>query len=249
MKKKLYACIGPLIILFLWFLASRLMFADSVLLPDPIETIATLFRIFFTGDILGDLSATLIRTIAVFMISVSIGLPLGLILGSKEIIYRSIEFIIDFFRSTPATAIFPLFLIFFGVSNTAKILAASFGATLIILFHTAYGVIHSKKSRILAAKLMGSSRKQIFKWIVFWESLPQTFVGLRNAVSISLAIIIVLEMFIGTNIGLGKRIIDAQIVYSITEMYAIILITGILGYLLNYGLLISEKRVIHWTAH
>ena len=132
------------------------------------------------------------------------------------------------------------------MSDFSKILAASFGAVLIVLFHSAYGVMHSKKSRVLAAKLMGASKTQVFKWIVFWEVLPDIFVGLRSAVSVSLVIIVVLEMFIGTTVGIGKRIVDAQIVYNTPEMYSVIILAGILGYVLNYALLLIERKVVHW---
>jgi len=78
--------------------------------------------------------------------------------------------------------------------------------------------------------------------------MPQTFIGLRSGVSIALVIVIVAEMFIGTEQGLGKRIIDAQQVLSVKDMYASILITGILGYALNVLFLLIEKRFIHWRG-
>jgi len=55
-------------------------------------------------------------------------------------------------------------------------------------------------------------------------------------------------MFIGTNFGLGHRIIDAQLVYRISEMYATIFVTGILGFLINKGFILAEKRIVHWKG-
>jgi NitT/TauT family transport system permease protein len=95
---------------------------------------------------------------------------------------------------------------------------------------------------------MGASRFKIFKDVLFWASLPQTFIGLRSGISIALVIVIVAEMFIGTEQGLGKRIIDAQQVLNVKDMYASILITGILGYALNALFLLIEKRFIHWSG-
>ena len=80
------------------------------------------------------------------------------------------------------------------------------------------------------------------------ESLPQTFIGLRSGISIALVIVIVAEMFIGTQEGLGKRIIDAQQILNVKDMYASILITGLLGYILNVLFLMAEKRLIHWSG-
>ena len=246
MKK--YFIIGPIALILTWALVAKLGLVDSFFLPDPFATIGQLGKLIGSGSILADLYATLERVVFAFGISVALGLPLGLLLGRSEKLYRSLEFIIDFFRSTPSTALFPLFLLVFGITDKSKIAVAAFASMLIIIFNTAYGVIHAKKSRLLAAKIMGASKAQIFRWILFWESLPQTFIGLRSAVSLSLVLIIVTEMFIGTESGLGRRIIDSQITYEIKTMYAVILLSGIVGYFLNLLFLAVEKRVLHWSG-
>ncbi|HIH20405.1 TPA: ABC transporter permease, partial [Candidatus Micrarchaeota archaeon] len=74
------------------------------------------------------------------------------------------------------------------------------------------------------------------------------FAGLRIALSLGLIVAIVTEMFIGTTVGLGRRIIDAQLVYRVPEMYAAIILTGILGYVLNRLFLWYERRTIHWSG-
>lgn len=246
MKHK-YAIIGPLLLLLIWQGVSSLHLIDPFFLPSPLTTLRTFWTILGSGAGIADVLATLRRVLMAFIIAVCVGIPAGLMLGMSEKIYRSIEFIIDFFRSTPSTALFPLFLIVFGVTDASKIAVAAFASTLIIVFNTAYGVIHGKKSRILAARIMGASKLQIFRTIVFWESLPQTFIGVRNAISLSLVVIVVTEMFIGTDRGLGHRIIDAQIKYDIADMYASILLTGIIGYLFNVIFLFAEKRFLRWT--
>jgi ABC-type nitrate/sulfonate/bicarbonate transport system permease component len=243
-----YAVIGPFLLLLVWAVVAQLSIIDTFFLPDPFATIRELVRLLVSGSILPHLFPTLGRVAAAFMIAAVIGLPLGLWLGTSEKLYRSLEFVIDFFRSTPATALFPLFLLIFGITDSSKVAVAAFAAMLIIIFNTAHGVIHAKKSRVLAAQIMGASRAQIFRWILFWESLPQTFIGLRNAVSLSLVVIIVTEMFIGTTWGLGRQIIDAQITYEIKAMYAVILLTGIVGYLLNLLFSITERQVLHWSG-
>jgi ABC-type nitrate/sulfonate/bicarbonate transport system permease component len=246
MKRNLF--IGPTLFILIWWLLSKSNCIDPFLLPGPFETVRQLFYLFFNGEIFPDFISTLQKVFISFLIASVVGLPLGLLLGSSEKIYRSFEFIIDFFRSTPPTAIFPLFLLIFGVTDQSKIAVAAFASMLIIIFNTAYGLMNAKKARLLAAKIMGASRWQIFKSILFWESLPQTFIGLRSAISLSLIVIIVTEMFIGTNMGLGKKIIDAQITYEIKTMYAIILFTGIIGYALNFVFQKIEKRFLHWAS-
>ena len=144
------------------------------------------------------------------LIAAVIAIPLGIVLGSSERLYRSLEFVIDFFRSTPASAMFPLFLVLFGVGDETKISVAAFGAMLVILFNVAYGVMNARKTRLLAAKVMGASRLRMLFDVMLLESLPQTFVGLRNGVSLALVIIVVAEMFIGSQDGLGHSVFEAQ---------------------------------------
>ncbi|MFB6181643.1 MAG: ABC transporter permease [Candidatus Magasanikbacteria bacterium] len=246
MKK--YAIIGPILFIFAWFAVSQLQLVDSVLLTGPTVTIEKLYNLIITGEILDDLWATLWRIFVAFSISTLLGVPLGLGLGSSKKLYTSIEFIVDFFRSTPVTALLPMFILFFGVSNMAKIAVAAFASFLIILFNTAYGVMHASKARVMVAEIMGASKMQIFRTVLFWESLPQTFVGIRNAVSIAFIVIILAEMLIGTQHGLGNEIIDAQTTYEISTMYAVILLTGIIGYGLNLFFNLLEKSFLHWSS-
>src|SRR3989338_10262458 len=223
MKIAKHVLIGPVIVLVVWLVVSELKLVDAFFLPTPLETITELVKLLADGSLMKDILFTLQRMFIAFLIAVVIGIPAGLFLGSSRKLYESFEFVIDFFRSIPATAMFPLFLLIFGIEDKSKIGVAAFASVLIILFNTAYGVIHAKKSRALAAKLMGASKIQIFRFIYFWESLPQTFIGLRSALSMSLIIIVVTEMFIGTYAGLGRKIIDFQITYNITSLYAVIL--------------------------
>ena len=173
---------------------------------------------------------------------------MGIFLGSSERLYRSVEFIIDFFRSTPASAVFPLFLVIFGVGDETKILVASFGAALVILFNVSYGVMNARKTRLLAAKVMGASKFRVLIDVMLLESMPQTFIGIRNGVSLALIIVIVAEMFIGSVDGLGHRIIDAQMLFEMPDMYAAIFVAGALGYGFNLLFLIIEKRFVHWSG-
>jgi NitT/TauT family transport system permease protein len=248
MKKYLTIAIGPIVILVIWAIVAKLNLIDSFLLPDPFSVVKDFFQLIFSGTITMDILDTLKRVLISFGIAVALGLPLGLFLGRSEKLYRSCEFIVDFFRSTPATAMFPLFLLIFGITDKSKIAVAAFSSMLIIIFNTAYGVMHAKKSRLLAAQIMGATKAQIFKYVLFWESLPQTFIGLRSAVSLSLVVIIVTEMFIGSASGIGRRIIDFQITYEIKSMYAVIILTGIIGYLLNMILLMIERKIVHWNG-
>jgi sulfonate transport system permease protein len=240
--------VGPIILLIIWDLVVRVGWIKPILLPPPLDTLLTLINGMASPVLLPHFLVTLERTLVAFAIATAVGMPLGIALGSNERAYRSVEFVIDFFRSTPASALIPLFLLIFGISNVNKVAIAAFGAFLIVIFNCAYGVINARKQRVAAAKVMGATRWQIFKDVLFWESLQPSFVGLRSAVSMALVIVVVAEMFIGSENGLGHKIIDAQQVMNVRVMYAAIMAAGILGYALNVAFLALEKRVVHWSG-
>jgi sulfonate transport system permease protein len=240
--------VGVAGLLALWSIASYWQWVDPVLLPSPLSTFTSLWQGLDGGPLGFDFVKTVYRTAAATALAAVIGIPLGILLGSSEPLYRSLEFVIDFFRSTPASAMFPLFLVLFGVGDETKIAVAAFGAILVILFNVAYGVMNARKTRLLAAKVMGASRLRVLFDVMLLESLPQTFIGLRNGVSLALVIIVVAEMFIGSQDGLGHSVFEAQQLFDMPRMYAAIFAAGALGYGLNLLFLLIERRFVHWSG-
>lgn len=247
--RRLLPAIGVVVLVAVWQLAWWAGIADPVLLPSPGETLRALWKGFAGGPLAFDFVQTVWRTTLSFAIACLVGVPLGLVLGASVPLYRSVEFIVDFFRSTPASAMFPLFLVLFGVGDRTKVYVASFGAALAILFAVAYGVMNARRTRVLAARSMGATRWQVLRDVIVFESLPQSFVGLRNGISIALVIVIVAEMFIGSSDGLGHRLIEAQMLFNMPTMYAAIFAAGALGYGLNLLFLGLETRFVHWSGH
>jgi NitT/TauT family transport system permease protein len=235
-------------LLAVWYIAVWNKVVDPVLLPSPTETFKAMWKGMNGGALAYDFIRTVDRTIRATLIAAALAIPLGIFLGASEKVYRSLEFVIDFFRSTPASAMFPLFLVLFGVGDRTKISVAAFGAALVILFNVAYGVMNARKTRLLAAKAMGASRLRVLIDVMLLESLPQTFVGLRNGVSLALVIVVVAEMFIGSTDGLGHRVFESQQLFNMPDMYAAIFAAGALGYALNLLFLVIERTFVHWSG-
>jgi sulfonate transport system permease protein len=251
MKKALdlfLPALGVIGLIALWYLAVWNRIVDPVLLPSPADTFQAMYKGLAGGRLSFDFIKTVERTVLSTLIAAGVAIPLGIFLGASERLYRSVEFVVDFFRSTPASAMFPLFLVLFGVGNETKIAVAAFGAALVILFNVAYGVMNARKTRLLAAKVMGASRLQVLTGVVLLESMPQTFIGLRNGVSLALVIVVVAEMFIGSTDGLGHRVFEAQQLFNMPDMYAAIFAAGALGYGLNLLFLLIERYFVHWSG-
>jgi ABC-type nitrate/sulfonate/bicarbonate transport system permease component len=245
--KRSFILTGPLFILALWFLLTYFALIEPIFLPSPIATFATLFKLIRSGQIIPDLKWTMIRWLVGLVIGVAIGIPIGSLMGSYRKVYESLEVVIDFFRSIPIITLFPLTLILFGIGDESKIALSAWSAIIYVVINTMYGVRHVKESRSVMARSFGSSPFQTFIKVVLPDALPEISVGVRLSISMALVVVVAAEMIMGTNVGLGKRIFDAALVYQITEMYAVIILTGLLGYLSNKLFVAFENRVIHWA--
>jgi len=240
--------IGPTILLTFWFFITATNIVDPFFLPSPITVGKQLVQLLLHSDIYSHLFFTFYRMMMGYLIAVAIGVPLGIILGYWEKVYDSVEFIIDFFRSFPATAMFPLFMLAFGLGDGSKIALVVFGCALLILVNTTYGVHGCSRTRKMVAETMKASEVYIMSRVVLPEALPQIAAGMRLALSLSLIIIVVLEMFIGTTKGLGYLIYNAHMTYQIADMYAFIVLAGLIGYFINQGFVKLEDKIIHWSG-
>lgn len=247
-RRSIEFAVGPVLLILVWWIAFKAELVNKDLLPSPFATLRDTGEAIGAGKMTNDFVRTMVRVAYSVVIAAVAGVPTGIVLGANAAIYRSVEFIIDFFRSTPATALFPLFLLLFGLGDFAKIAVAAFASWLVIVFNVAYGVMNARQTRILAAHSMGASSLRIFRDVIFYETMPQIFIGLRTAASLALVVVIVAEMFIGATDGIGHRIIDAQISYSLTDMYGSILVAGAMGYGLNLALLVVERSLVHWSG-
>ena len=240
--------VGPLLIIIIWYILPKLGVIKEFFLPNPLRVGRELLTLFTGKRLLTDIGYTLYRTILGFSFAALWGIPVGLLLGYYAKLYRMFEVVIDFFRSLPATALIPLALIIFASGETARVFIVLFACGLVLIISSAYGVKSCNKTRLQVAEIMKANTMKKFRTVIFREALPEIFAGLRVSLSLSLILVVVSEMFIGTKVGLGQKIFDAQLMNRIAEMYALILIAGLLGYAINKLFLLSEKRIIHWTG-
>lgn len=252
MKASMWVLIGrgalaPIVLCLLWFLMSVSGLVDTLLVPGPYSVLKAGVRMVGDGAFWGGMVATLWRMFAGFGLAAVAAIPLGVMLGYMRHAYSYSEFLIDFSRSIPATALYPLFMLSFGIGDKSKIAIVAFACFFVILINSIYGVWNAPKTRVIMARTFRATRFQIFSKIVLYDALPQIFAGLRNALSIALIMAVVAEMFIGTRSGLGFLIINSKLAYDTPTMYAVIIILGAVGYLSSCGLLLIEKKAIHWS--
>lgn len=246
MKKEFF--IGPMVVLLLWQLLTSFKVIDVFFIPTPFAILMETINLFADGKIMLDILRTLYRMITGFAVSVVIGVPIGLLMGSSQRVSNSLEFIVDFLRSIPGTALIPLFMFFFGIGDESKIAMGAFASSLVIIINSMYGVSHANRTRRMVAQTLRANRIQMFTRVIFPDALPEVFLGMRIGLSLTLVLVVVSEMFLGTTMGIGHRIYDAQLLYRVEEMYSTIILAGVLGFVVNKLFVLFEKRIIHWTG-
>lgn len=237
---------GALTLVVIWQIIAVTIGQQSRLVPTPGSACVRWFRMVLSGDLNADVLATLWRWVAGFTLATLAGAPIGLLLGSSNLLYRGSSLVIDFLRSLPVTALFPVFLIFFGVGTIAMI-AMTFSATVFIIIVSAiYGVQSSTLTRRNMALSFGASPSRIFWGISLMEALHHILVGMRTALSLSLVVAIVSEMFIGAEHGLGQRLYLSYQTQHVADLYALILTVGTIGYAANWLFIKAERRIVFW---
>lgn len=233
----------------LWWLASTLGWMSPLFLPSiPAVSKATI-NLLSGENIYRDALATIYRASAGLFLSSLLGVPLGLFFGLFPNLYRFFDMPVDFLRSIPSSALFFLFILFFGLGDAAKIAVVVYGCSLILLVNTIYGTRpnREKVDRINMLRSFKASSWQIFYLSVLRDALPSIIAGIRICVSLSLVLVVVTEMFLSANDGLGKRIYDLYLTYRIPEMYAVLILLGLIGFGANKVALLLERRLSFWT--
>jgi NitT/TauT family transport system permease protein len=230
----------------LWQIVSSLGVLDNFLFPEPITVIQRLYFMIFGFEVLPDLASSLLKIAIALFAGSSLGTLIGIILYKWDCVYNTFSPILDFFRSVPATALFPLFLLIFGIGDPTNVALAIWICAIYLSLHVSKGLRSTSETSLIVAKSLKKSEFETLLHIRFMEAMPTVFVGFRIAVSLTVVVVIVSEMFIGTRTGLGKALIDAAYVYDIPKLYGGIILIGIIGYLLNYIIIKSEQKIVHW---
>ena len=244
--RALFSILGAAILVIMWALVSWTGLVSPILLPGPSVVLSSAYELLASGDLTADLRFTLVQVLTAFGMAALGGTALGLAMGSFRPVYRATIPLLDFFRSVPVTSLYPVFVLTLGIGALSKLAMAFVAAIWVVALNTAYGVRHCSPVRTQMATMYGASRRQVFLLVRFFETLPQTAVGLRVALSYVLVVEILAEMFMGSALGLGQRLTDAYTKYRIAELYAVILIIGLLGFGANRLFQLVEQRIIHW---
>lgn len=251
-KERIRDCLLPVLGIavtgVVWEGAHSLRIVEPSLLPGVGEVLGTFTKLITTGNVMPDLGMTLVRTLSGFLLAAMVGIPMGIAMGMFPMVYRCVVPLVDFFRSVPVTTLYPVFVLLLGVRDKSKIGMIFTGCVFIVMLNSAYGVLQARLTRRQMAQLYGCSGFNLVRWVTFYEALPQTLIGLRVALSLALIVSVLGEMFMGCEHGIGQRLTDAYTTFAVDRMYALVLLAGLVGFLLNRILVRVEGTLVPWAG-
>lgn len=192
-----------------------------------------------------DVVPSLARMFAGFFIAVAVAVSLGVLLGLSRTAQRAASPIVEFMRAIPPPAMIPFGIIVLGIGNTMKVFIIALVCVFPVLLNTIDGIRGVDPTFTETSRVYGVHGLQRLRGVVLPAALPQIFAGMRTSLSLALILMVISEMMASTN-GIGYFVVQSQRAFALPEMWAGIILLGLLGYLLNLGLVLVERRVLRW---
>jgi ABC-type nitrate/sulfonate/bicarbonate transport system permease component len=237
--------IGVLGVLVLLELIVRVGIIPSRYFPPMTETFSTLFGQLGEGSFWTAVLDTLQGWALGLGIATLIAVPLGMLIGFNEYVYRGLRPIIEFLRPIPSVALIPLAILAFGTGLQSKVFLAAFAATWPLLIQAVYGVRDLDPVQRETARSFRIGRRDRLLRVSLPGAIPYIATGLRISSATALILAVTAELVIGAP-GLGRAINAARAGGVPDLMYALTIATGLLGWALNSVMVRLERRVLHW---
>jgi len=213
--------------------------------PAMTATLAELAELLGDGGFWSAVGSTLQGWALGLGIAAALAVPLGILIGSSPLVYRSVRFVVEFLRPIPSVALVPLAVLIYGVGLESKVFLAAFASFWPLFVQTLYGVRDVDPVATDTARSFGLGRFERLWRIKLPSAVPYIATGLRISSAVALILAVTAELVIGSA-GLGRSINVARQSGAIELMYALIITTGLLGWALNVLTSQAERRVLHW---
>lgn len=191
---------------------------------------------------------TLRQAGAALLLGSLVAIPLGLAIGSSELAWKSLRPTIEFLRPIPSVALLPMVVLVWGSGPASAILIAALGVNWIMLIHAIYGVREVDPKLRLAARAYNLDRLRTLVFVILPSAVPLIATGVRVASSVSLILVVATQLVLGTP-GLGQMMITAQNSIATAQVYALVMVTGLLGVIIHVAFSVLERRAAPWRVH
>jgi ABC-type nitrate/sulfonate/bicarbonate transport system permease component len=179
------------------------------------------------------------------LIAAVAGVVLGIIIGSSHWLRELTASTIEFLRPIPSVALIPLAVLLFGTALESKLLLVVYAAFWQMLIQVLYGVQDVDPVAQDTARAYRFSFLARIRYVTWPTALPYVMTGLRLSAAVALILAVTAELVIG-NPGLGNRLAVAQSSGAIEATYALVVVAGLLGVLVNLVFRFIERRALSW---
>lgn len=270
--KLLLGSILPLAVVLAWWAGIR---SGTAVVPSFGDVIRVLLHPFetppdlYSRSLAFSLMMTLIRLALGFGLGVVTAVPLGFLAGFNRVVDRILYPLVQFARPVNPVVLLPIATVLLGLSSLATVL---FGvvdawkydildqvqlAMIIILWwgsffpvflSTLHGVRSVRSAYLETMQLLGASRMETMRRVVFPHALPSIANGMRIALGVSWLVLIAAEIFPGTRSGIGYMLCTACKTSDYQYTFAAVLVIGVVGLVTDVLLHRFERRAGHWQS-
>jgi ABC-type nitrate/sulfonate/bicarbonate transport system, permease component len=231
------------ILLLLWLIIPN--FVHNMYLPSLVDILNAYAGMIQTGELFQHIGSSLFRAFIGLVIAEIIAIPGGVLLGWFPKAEKYFDPLLQIIRNTAVLSILPLFVLTLGIGETSKIAIVIWGTFFPSLLNTFEGVKNVDPLLIRSARSMGISNFGLLRKVVIPGALPFILTGLRLSAGVSLLVLVGAEM-LGADHGLGYMIFYYEQAFLIPKMYVGILTLMIIGVLVNFLLVLLERRLTRW---
>jgi ABC-type nitrate/sulfonate/bicarbonate transport system permease component len=236
----------------LWQLLARA--ADNAYFPPPSEIFPIVRDLWFSGPAghlfltskaFDDFTPSLAHIFAGWIAASVVGIVLGVALGRSRATAEFLDPLLQFGRAIPPPTLIPFFIIVFHIADSMYIAVIAFGVIWPVLLNTIDGARTVDSVQLDTAKVFGISGWQRLRQVILPAAAPKIFAGLRVSLSLALILMVISEL-VGSTAGIGDHLVNAQRGFQLPDMWAGIVLLGILGLLFNGVFVLVERRVLAW---
>ena len=229
-----------------WEIAVRVGLIDAFIFGQPSQIIHFLFFEALPGKELWiDTFYTMIGTVMAFFFGSALGIAVGLLFVEFQILGEVASPYVTLLNSLPRVALAPLFVVWFGLGVTSKVVLGVSLVFFILLLNTVAGAMSADRSLIKLCQSLGASRWTIFQKVTLPSATPSIFAGLKLGLVYALLGVVVGEM-IGAKHGLGMKVVLDLNLFEMSKVMGLLLflasITTALSQLMNR----IEKAFLIW---
>jgi ABC-type nitrate/sulfonate/bicarbonate transport system permease component len=232
-------------LLIVWELVAQAGLINPLIVP-PLSRILRVFSdLVWSGQIPLQVAASMKRAAAGYGMAALVFIPLGILMGLSQTVYRLFEVIVEMLRPVPPPVMIPVAMLFFGLEDEMKIFVIFFSCAWPILLNTLDGARNVDRVLLNTARTFRLSQWKIIWTVILPAASPQIVTGLKVSLPITLILVVISEM-VGSTDGIGYFILDSQRRFRVAQMYAGMLTLAILGYTLNQLFNLLYKLIMPW---